>query len=240
MKRKALVFCIVFMFVSNLMSVSAEKANDYELSLPEYAEYLDGYEILKYDEEMVEYYKGCSDWTNDHGHLVHIYKAKNTDEESLTNVLYFESDWNGVRTFKRGWIDGITYEGSAAPATEEELNELLKKNGLEHTNAAFRGRNVILNGKKSSDDELEFIHLLLNNYEGFSFETCGSLEPDLRFSELLGDQNKDGKLDVRDAAEIAKALAMERNDFHSNVDFNKDGNVNIRDAAAIAKELATR
>ena len=54
------------------------------------------------------------------------------------------------------------------------------------------------------------------------------------------DANSDGKLNVRDAAYIAKMIAQRMNSSLSiKADFNGDGKVNVRDAAAIAKFLAT-
>ena len=56
----------------------------------------------------------------------------------------------------------------------------------------------------------------------------------------VGDANGDGKLNVRDAANIAYMLAVGRVDeLPPDADFNGDGKVNVRDAAAIAKYLAT-
>ncbi len=54
-----------------------------------------------------------------------------------------------------------------------------------------------------------------------------------------GDADGDGKLDVRDAAHIAKMLAQGLGDkIPPEADFNRDGKINVRDAAAIAKFLA--
>ena len=58
-------------------------------------------------------------------------------------------------------------------------------------------------------------------------------------TEILGDANGDGKLDVRDAAHIARLLAQRKADkLPKNADFNGDGKVDVREAAAIAKFLA--
>ena len=55
----------------------------------------------------------------------------------------------------------------------------------------------------------------------------------------MGDANGDGKVDVRDAAFIARSLAAKRGGgFPHSADFNGDGKVNVRDAAAIAAYLA--
>ena len=58
--------------------------------------------------------------------------------------------------------------------------------------------------------------------------------------EQKGDANGDGKVNVRDAAHIAKMLAQGKAFMLTiDADFNGDGKVNVRDAAAIAKYLAT-
>jgi len=56
---------------------------------------------------------------------------------------------------------------------------------------------------------------------------------------VSGDANNDGKVNVRDCAFIATALAKGQADtLPSNADFNEDGKINVRDAAAIANWLA--
>lgn len=57
---------------------------------------------------------------------------------------------------------------------------------------------------------------------------------------IIGDANGDDKLNVRDCAFIANALACGKgNTLPENADYNGDGKINVRDAAAIAKFLAT-
>ena len=58
---------------------------------------------------------------------------------------------------------------------------------------------------------------------------------------LLGDANDDGKVNVRDAAYIAKVLSIGQSyvlPFYA--DFNQDENINVRDAAAIARALSRK
>lgn len=58
---------------------------------------------------------------------------------------------------------------------------------------------------------------------------------------VLGDSNRDSKLNVRDAAFIAKMLAQGKaSELPPESDFNDDGKINVRDAAAIAKYLASK
>ncbi|MGN1481187.1 carboxypeptidase regulatory-like domain-containing protein [Porcipelethomonas sp.] len=59
--------------------------------------------------------------------------------------------------------------------------------------------------------------------------------------DLRGDANMDGKVDVRDAAFIARKLAEQKTDEIPFLgDFNADIIINVRDAAAIARYLAKK
>ena len=94
--------------------------------------------------------------------------------------------------------------------------------------------------KVSKADFLTFMDGLYQN----DIETVGrkyslsQLAP-LGGEMMTGDANADGKLNVRDAAYIAKMLAQGKgSSLHAEADFNGDGKVNVRDAAAIAKLLA--
>lgn len=70
------------------------------------------------------------------------------------------------------------------------------------------------------------------------FESIGSgIEPPK--PSISGDANGDGKLNVRDCAFIANALAKgQGSTLPLAADFNEDGKTNVRDAAAIASYLA--
>jgi len=58
---------------------------------------------------------------------------------------------------------------------------------------------------------------------------------------LLGDANLDGKVNVRDCAFIAQALANGKGDeLPVNADFNEDEKKNVRDAAALASYLSKK
>ena len=60
-------------------------------------------------------------------------------------------------------------------------------------------------------------------------------------TDLLGDVNKDGVVNVRDCAAIASALAKGEGDtLPACADFNQDGKTNVRDAASIANMLAQK
>lgn len=59
--------------------------------------------------------------------------------------------------------------------------------------------------------------------------------------KILGDANGDGKLDVRDAAYIARMLAQrDIEKLPKNADFNGDGKIDVRDAAGVARYLAEK
>lgn len=58
---------------------------------------------------------------------------------------------------------------------------------------------------------------------------------------LFGDANKDGKVNIIDAAFIAKKVAGRKaNELPETADFNKDGKKDILDAAKIAKLIASK
>lgn len=58
-------------------------------------------------------------------------------------------------------------------------------------------------------------------------------------SALKGDSNNDGKVNIKDAAFIARSLAA-REELDESADYNGDGKVNIKDAANIASDLSKR
>jgi hypothetical protein len=66
-------------------------------------------------------------------------------------------------------------------------------------------------------------------------------EPDVP-GRVVGDTNNDGKLNIRDAAFIARKLAQQKADELSVkwADYNNDEVVNVRDAASIARYLAKK
>ncbi len=77
------------------------------------------------------------------------------------------------------------------------------------------------------------------NEFGYEFAEISGL-PDF-IETVAGDANDDGKLNVRDCAFIASALAKGLADtLPKSADFNGDGKINVRDAAAIAKVLAEK
>ena len=66
-----------------------------------------------------------------------------------------------------------------------------------------------------------------------------NVSDDAHADNQKGDANLDGKVNVRDAAFIAKFLSLGKYDeLCECADFNGDGKVNVRDAAAIASYLA--
>ena len=62
-----------------------------------------------------------------------------------------------------------------------------------------------------------------------------------RESQIKGDANLDGKLNIADVTLIQKYTVHSRNltgHSYENSDFNEDGKVNIRDCTAIQKHLS--
>ena len=80
---------------------------------------------------------------------------------------------------------------------------------------------------------------------GYTFKSMGQ-DPDniplkaVKATGVKGDANGDSKLNVRDAANIAKYASRNKLSLlPANADYNGDGKVNVRDAAAIAKNMAS-
>ncbi|MGN0612336.1 MAG: dockerin type I domain-containing protein [Porcipelethomonas sp.] len=60
-------------------------------------------------------------------------------------------------------------------------------------------------------------------------------------SSVRGDANGDGQMNIRDAANIAKAISQSSTgSLPETADFNGDGTVNVRDAASIANTMSIR
>ena len=74
---------------------------------------------------------------------------------------------------------------------------------------------------------------------GMKFESDLSYEQE--HEHLRGDANQDGKVNVRDCAAIANALAtgtVDKLGCSQCADYNEDGTVNVRDAAQLANAIA--
>lgn len=68
-----------------------------------------------------------------------------------------------------------------------------------------------------------------------------SLNIDTDKSNIAGDANNDGKLDVRDAAFIAQKIAQRKyEDLSEKADYNNDNKIDVRDAVAIARTLSKK
>lgn len=73
-----------------------------------------------------------------------------------------------------------------------------------------------------------------NNYNRV-FETISSVK------EIIGDADGNGKVNIVDAAFIAKKIAQRRvSDLPACSDYNRNGKIDITDAASIAKDIAKR
>lgn len=58
---------------------------------------------------------------------------------------------------------------------------------------------------------------------------------------IYGDADLNGKIDIRDAAHIARFIAKrQQNELSQSADYNLDGKTDIRDAAAIARDIARK
>lgn len=99
-------------------------------------------------------------------------------------------------------------------------------------NAEAIGSEVVIYGYENSTAQA-----YAEKYER-EFVSIGKASEEI--TNLSGDANDDGYVNVRDCAFIANALAKDLADtLPQTADFNDDGKINVRDAAAIAKFLAT-
>lgn len=103
----------------------------------------------------------------------------------------------------------------------------------------------VVNHLYSESDPIQIIHLQSMDKTTYLTPTIkqGTITVGAGSSDehLIGDANQDGKVNVRDCATIASALAKGTVDSLKCsicADYNKDGKVNVRDAAAIASALA--
>ena len=114
----------------------------------------------------------------------------------------------------------------------------------------YSGSVIWVSGDKSvaTVDEKGYVYAVSEGSTTI-FAICGNtslickvtVSADIDENEVPGDANDDGILNVRDAAYIARMLALGSADkLPKKSDFNGDGKINVRDAAAIAKYIASR
>lgn len=111
---------------------------------------------------------------------------------------------------------------------------------VEDTNYTGNETNCLIN-IKITDEELEQPSCIksgdrLNIVYDMTFSNTEKITVEI----LRGDANLDSKVNVRDCAAIATALAQGTADkLPEEADYNSDGKINVRDAAAIASFLAS-
>lgn len=136
------------------------------------------------------------------------------------------------------------------PANVEKIEKLAFYNCTELKKVTINNKECVITDTPQtfSNNSTEFEGTIYG-YEGSSaqtyaktynilFESIGTgTEPPK--PSISGDANGDGKLNVRDCAFIASALAKgQGSTLPLAADFNEDGKTNVRDAAAIASYLA--
>ncbi len=159
------------------------------------------------------------------------------------NGNYTEADVEEINQKLMSHLNKV--DTSTAETLEGKVMTLMKnidKMGLSETTlikfdlwiAGVPYSNMTLRGEENTE-----IHeyALGREFLGLNYEVVNSgYETKIMY---MGDANEDGKVNVRDAAYIAKVLAI-RQEYILPIyaDFNEDGDMNVRDAAALARALS--
>lgn len=182
------------------------------------------------------------------------------EKHPTSDILIKEIELPVVKDYTRKWnsaTQSYVYE-SAEMSTEIFKNVVYKYDEDEKIwKAADSNYNMIKKLTESGVIEEKYIDILEMTYDevtelgvdkntnqppeySYSFDGTHEFGEWIKTPEYeTGDANHDGKLNVRDAAHIAKMLAQGKaSELPAEADFNGDGKTNVRDAAAIAKYLA--
>ncbi len=190
----------------------------------EYCELMGGHLATVTDEEEQLVVEGvaqaCTDAEN---FWIGGYLSKITDEWTWVDDTPFEyTNWDANQPdFHQGEEYYIRF-------TNDDIH-------YENWTAAMGKWNDCANEASGDDNEGDAVSI-----QTFAF-ICEWDSDDFQLDYIVGDANNDGKVNVRDAAYIASALAKnETSALTISADFNEDGKINVRDAAAIAKYLASK
>ena len=188
-----------------------------------------------------EYTDDDLDWTNQNSRVVQEHNNPDTRHVELVQATPDNFD-----EYDNVFIGYPIWWGEAAWV----VDDFVKEND-------FTGKNVIpfctsmssslgQSGTKLAEmagtgNWLEGMRFTAGSSTDIVTEWLSTLNLEKPVSDLAGDANSDGKLDVRDAAYIARMLAQRDTEkLPKNSDFNGDGKVDVRDAAAIARSLAEK
>ena len=136
------------------------------------------------------------------------------DMPQVMYSFFDEYDFSGKTVIPFNSHGGSGFSGSVQKIAELEPNATVRTDGL-----------TISRGSVATSEDT-----IVNWLDKLNLKFVRSIP---------GDADQDGRLNVRDAAFIARKLAERKSDeLPETADFNEDGIVNIRDAAAIAIYLA--
>ena len=206
-----------------------------EINNAEYKDYISNLTISNNEDKLIEMYKEWLESEFAEAKLIHVYYGMHD--------VFFELAYpNNNRIVQMGFFMGLTAE-TPITASADDMNRFLSENALKgKVGVSTECMQVSLSFEPNDSNRTydDTIRTYLELSEKFN------LKPELVLynekiiiSNLLGDANGDGTLNIRDCAEIAKFAAQGKNDnLPDTADYNQDGKKNVRDGAAIAKELA--
>ncbi len=250
MKTESSVFstenALMNSWYKNFLDYTDAKINDSDI--PDGAVEYNGHYYMVFDNSISWIYaKEYCELMN--GHLATI-----TDEEEQEKVESVavscktaENFWIGGYLSKKTnewmWVDDTPFEYEHWDANQPDFHEnseyyirfTNKDIHYENWTAAKGMWNDCANEASGNNSKGDAVSI-----QTFAFICEWDSKEDFQ-SYIPGDANLDGKVNVRDAAHIAKMLATGKvKELSPAADFNGDGKINVRDAAGIAKSLASK
>lgn len=233
------VLSVLCVSASLLISSAAVYAEDIkiETSVPQPDE-ICGYINLHPSTESdvyIKIYKNTPDTERDN-YVVYDTVIKADTVHAADNYV-FELEYNNLN-FEKGTYEGnyeieVGVDKLLSPEAEEIVYTTLN---LVVEDENFCGSETFCNININVTDE--FLEQPVCNESGDKYNKTY----DLTFSTMsiiIGDANKDGKINVRDCAFIASKLAQGKSEeLTAESDVNLDSKINVRDAAALALSLA--
>ena len=206
-----------------------------EISDAEYQDYVSNLNISNNENKLIEMYREWLESEFAEAKLIHVYYGMHD--------MFFELAYpNNNRIVQMGFFMGLTAE-TPITASADDMNRFLSENALKgKVGVSTECMQVSLSFEPNDSNRTydDTIRTYLELSEKFN------LKPELVLynekiiiSNLLGDANGDGTLNIRDCAMISRSLINgTADDLPDTADYNKDGIKNIRDGAAIAKVIA--
>ena len=179
----------------------------------------------------VSSYMGKTDWTGDEDELADAVTVFNNVRNTVT---YGDSDASMGKTAKCLY----NYQDLDDIVRNDDENTL-EKMSMKSYESFFTWISTIPYADftvKANENSYAAEYTISRSILGLKYE--------INETHLIGDANKDGVVNVRDCALIARAMA-EKNRYSELIqcekcaDFNGDGVVNVRDAAQLANAIAT-